>query len=123
ARRLRRGLRPGLGPALPSAAVHRGASELMPGFEERAECRAPPEEVWKLLYDPARFADWWAGWERVEGAPTAPSPATTPDGPTSRPGATWRRGASGGRSWSRASSPTSPTSGPSSPGSLAAGSA
>ena len=38
----------------------------MPGFEERAVCRAPAEEVWKLLYDPARFADWWDGWERVE---------------------------------------------------------
>ena len=38
----------------------------MPGFQERAVCRAPAEEVWKLLYDPARFADWWDGWERVE---------------------------------------------------------
>jgi uncharacterized protein YndB with AHSA1/START domain len=38
----------------------------MPGFEERAVCRAPAEEVWKLLYDPARFSEWWAGWERVE---------------------------------------------------------
>jgi uncharacterized protein YndB with AHSA1/START domain len=38
----------------------------MPGFEERAVCRAPAEEVWKLLYDPARFAEWWDGWERVE---------------------------------------------------------
>jgi uncharacterized protein YndB with AHSA1/START domain len=38
----------------------------MPGFEERAVCRAPAEQVWKLLYDPARFADWWDGWERVE---------------------------------------------------------
>jgi uncharacterized protein YndB with AHSA1/START domain len=38
----------------------------VPGFEERAVCRAPAEEVWKLLYDPARFTEWWAGWERVE---------------------------------------------------------
>jgi hypothetical protein len=38
----------------------------MPGFEERAACAAPAEEVWKLLYDPARFAEWWDGWERVE---------------------------------------------------------
>jgi hypothetical protein len=22
--------------------------------------------VWKLLYDPTRFAAWWPGWERVE---------------------------------------------------------
>lgn len=39
----------------------------MPGFEERAVCRAPAEEVWKLLYDPARFPEWWAGMDRVEG--------------------------------------------------------
>jgi len=38
----------------------------MPSFEERAACRAPAEEVWKLLYDPARFPEWWAGMERVE---------------------------------------------------------
>jgi uncharacterized protein YndB with AHSA1/START domain len=24
---------------------------------------AAPEEVWKLLYDPARLPDWWAGAE------------------------------------------------------------
>lgn len=39
----------------------------MPGFEQTARCRAPAEEVWKLLYDPARFPEWWAGVERVEG--------------------------------------------------------
>jgi uncharacterized protein YndB with AHSA1/START domain len=38
----------------------------MPGFEERVDCRAPAEEVWKLLHDPARFGEWWQGWERVE---------------------------------------------------------
>jgi hypothetical protein len=27
---------------------------------------APVEEVWKLLYDPARFPDWWEGIETVE---------------------------------------------------------
>src|SRR5207248_1205701 len=26
----------------------------------------PPEEVWKLLYDPARFPEWWAGIETVQ---------------------------------------------------------
>lgn len=40
----------------------------MPGHEERAICRARASEVWKLLYDPARFPDWWAGLERVEEA-------------------------------------------------------
>lgn len=29
----------------------------MPEFEDRARSDAPPEEVWKLLYDPARFPD------------------------------------------------------------------
>lgn len=38
----------------------------MPAFEESAFCRAPAEEVWKLLHDPARFPDWWAGLKRVE---------------------------------------------------------
>jgi uncharacterized protein YndB with AHSA1/START domain len=38
----------------------------MPEFSERSSCAAPPEEVWKLLHDPERFADWWAGTERVE---------------------------------------------------------
>ena len=37
----------------------------MPGFALSAECRAPVEEVWKLLFDPARFPDWWAGIEAV----------------------------------------------------------
>lgn len=38
----------------------------MPGFEESAVCRAPGEEVRKLLYDPARFPEWWVGVARVE---------------------------------------------------------
>ena len=38
----------------------------MPEFSERSSCRAPAEEVWKLLHDPARFPEWWAGTERVE---------------------------------------------------------
>ena len=33
----------------------------MPGFALSADCRAPVEEVWKLLFDPARFPQWWAG--------------------------------------------------------------
>jgi hypothetical protein len=27
---------------------------------------APPEEVWKLLYDPSRFASWWSGVRAAE---------------------------------------------------------
>jgi uncharacterized protein YndB with AHSA1/START domain len=33
----------------------------MPGFALTASCRAPVEEVWKLLFDPARFPEWWVG--------------------------------------------------------------
>jgi uncharacterized protein YndB with AHSA1/START domain len=36
------------------------------GFEDQAVCRAPAEEVFKLLYDPGRFPEWWAGMDRVE---------------------------------------------------------
>jgi uncharacterized protein YndB with AHSA1/START domain len=45
----------------------------MPSFEDSAVSQAPPEEVWKLLYDPARFPEWWAGVETVEaGEPKHP---------------------------------------------------
>jgi uncharacterized protein YndB with AHSA1/START domain len=37
----------------------------MPGFALTADCRAPVEEVWKLLFDPTRFPEWWAGIETV----------------------------------------------------------
>jgi uncharacterized protein YndB with AHSA1/START domain len=40
----------------------------MPTFDDSTIARAPVEEVWKLLYDPSRFADWWAGVETVEPA-------------------------------------------------------
>lgn len=35
-------------------------------FEDHARSAAPPENVWKLLYDPGRFPDWWAGVGSVE---------------------------------------------------------
>jgi uncharacterized protein YndB with AHSA1/START domain len=38
----------------------------MPEFSDSAQTPAPPEEVWKLLYDPTRFPEWWAGVETVE---------------------------------------------------------
>jgi carbon monoxide dehydrogenase subunit G len=38
----------------------------MPSFHDTATSAAPPEEVWKLLYDPARFPDWWAGVGTVD---------------------------------------------------------
>jgi uncharacterized protein YndB with AHSA1/START domain len=38
----------------------------VPSFHDSASTTAPPEEVWKLLYDPARFPEWWAGIETVQ---------------------------------------------------------
>jgi uncharacterized protein YndB with AHSA1/START domain len=38
----------------------------MPSFADSTETAAPPEEVWKLLYDPTRFPEWWAGIETVD---------------------------------------------------------
>ncbi len=38
----------------------------MPTFDDSATTTAPVEEVWKLLYDPARLVEWWDGIERVE---------------------------------------------------------
>ena len=38
----------------------------MPAFRDSATSAAAPEEVWKLLYDPSRFPDWWAGIATVE---------------------------------------------------------
>ena len=37
----------------------------MPGFTLTTRTRAPVEEVWKLLFDPMRFPEWWAGVETV----------------------------------------------------------
>ena len=41
----------------------------MPEFHDARDTHAPPEEVWKLLYDPHRFPDWWAGIETVDTSP------------------------------------------------------
>ena len=38
----------------------------MPTFDDSTTTSAPVEEVWKLLYDPTRFPEWWAGVETVE---------------------------------------------------------
>jgi len=47
----------------------------MPSFHDSVDAGAAPEEVWKLLYDPARFPDWWAGIGTVEVAGGAPAGA------------------------------------------------
>jgi uncharacterized protein YndB with AHSA1/START domain len=41
----------------------------VPEFHDARDAHAPPEEVWKLLYDPHRFPDWWAGVETVDTTP------------------------------------------------------
>jgi uncharacterized protein YndB with AHSA1/START domain len=38
----------------------------MPEFTLTARAAAPVEEVWKLLFDPTRFPEWWAGIETVQ---------------------------------------------------------
>jgi uncharacterized protein YndB with AHSA1/START domain len=37
----------------------------VPEFTMSAFCGSPAEEVWKLLYDPYRFSEWWCGTARV----------------------------------------------------------
>jgi uncharacterized protein YndB with AHSA1/START domain len=37
----------------------------MPDFALTAHTQAQVEEVWKLLHDPSRFPEWWAGIETV----------------------------------------------------------
>ena len=38
----------------------------MPTFDDSTTTRAPVEDVWKLLYDPARFPDWVEGVGTVD---------------------------------------------------------
>ncbi len=38
----------------------------MQSFHDQTVSSAAPEEVWKLLFDPARFPEWWAGIGSVE---------------------------------------------------------
>jgi uncharacterized protein YndB with AHSA1/START domain len=56
----------------------------MPHFEDSLHAPAPPEEVWKLLYDPSRFPEWWSGMETVtpgEGGEFTMYPDGYPDFP------------------------------------------
>jgi uncharacterized protein YndB with AHSA1/START domain len=52
----------------------------MPTFDQSAVAAAAPEEVWKLLYDPARFPEWWAGVGSVEPAGDAGDYTMYPEG-------------------------------------------
>ena len=49
----------------------------MATFEERVESAAPPEEVWKLIYDPEQFKRWWGCLDAGE----TPQTSTHPDFP------------------------------------------
>ena len=40
----------------------------MPTFTNTATTTAPPEEVWKVLYDPTRIPEWWANIATAEPA-------------------------------------------------------
>jgi uncharacterized protein YndB with AHSA1/START domain len=40
----------------------------VPEFDDEIHCDAPAIEVWKLLHDPDRLPEWWAGVERTERA-------------------------------------------------------
>jgi len=66
----------------------------MPEFDDSAVSDAPPVAVWKILYDPARFPEWWAGIATValESDEIAAGSRYTyfPDGsPTSRFPSVW----------------------------------
>ena len=52
----------------------------MPTFDQSTVSSAPPEEVWKLLYDPARFPEWWAGVGSVTTAGGTGDYTMFPDG-------------------------------------------
>ena len=41
----------------------------MPAFSDSVTTPAPPEEVWKILYDPSQLPQWWAGLADVDVAP------------------------------------------------------
>jgi uncharacterized protein YndB with AHSA1/START domain len=49
----------------------------MPSFRDEITTTAPPEEVWKLLYDPRRLPAWWVGIESVEPDDDAAAPGET----------------------------------------------
>lgn len=47
----------------------------MTSFDDVADTAAPPEDVFKLLYDPEQFPRWW-GCLQIEGTP---APSKHPD--------------------------------------------
>src|SRR3954451_10582069 len=37
----------------------------MPQFDDSLVTRASARIIWKILYDPLRFPEWWSGFERA----------------------------------------------------------
>lgn len=52
----------------------------MQTFDQSTVSSAAPEEVWKLLYDPGRFPEWWAGIGSVTSAGGTGDYTMFPDG-------------------------------------------
>ena len=52
----------------------------MPTFDQSTISAGAPEEVWKLLYDPARFPEWWAGIGSVDTGDGTGDYTMFPDG-------------------------------------------
>ncbi len=52
----------------------------MPTFDQSTTSAGAPEQVWKLLYDPARFPEWWAGIGSVDTGGQAGAYTMFPDG-------------------------------------------
>jgi len=52
----------------------------VPSFHDTAMSAAAPEEVWKLLYDPSRFPEWWSGVGTVEVGGAGRGYTMYPDG-------------------------------------------
>ena len=52
----------------------------MLAFDQSTVTTAAPEQVWKLLYDPSRFPEWWAGVGSVEAGGDAGDYTMFPDG-------------------------------------------
>lgn len=49
----------------------------MPSFDASTTSAAPPEEVWKILYDPSRFPEWWVGIVTVQPGTGAGAPVVS----------------------------------------------
>jgi hypothetical protein len=51
---------------VPHLQAVRPVIKVMPAFDDSTIAEVAPEEMWKILYDPARFPERWAGIETVD---------------------------------------------------------